>query len=103
MTGPDTGVDLLESEIGFAWDGKRWLVREISDQSTGYCLDVASWAAVEAALLRAGIDHPGAFTHPIVFSRCPRCRQRAIVKDEHFACGVCEAPLPRIWSVDQPE
>ncbi|MET8006628.1 hypothetical protein [Nonomuraea glycinis] len=52
MTRPDTGVDLRESEIGFAWDGKRWLVLEISNQSTGHCPDVASWAAVEAALLR---------------------------------------------------
>lgn len=94
---------LSAGEISFAWDGKRWLVLEISNQSTGYCPDVESWAAVESALLRAEIDHPDAFTHPIVFRRCPRCSQRNIVKDDHFVCGVCEAPLPRIWNVDQPD
>ncbi|WP_328807637.1 hypothetical protein [Nonomuraea antri] len=94
---------LSAGEISFAWDGTRWLVSEISNQSTGYCPDVQPWTAVKAALLRAGIDHPDAFTRPIVFRRCPRCRQRNIVKDDDFACGVCQAPLPRIWNVDQPD
>ena len=94
---------LSAGEISFIPDGDRWLVHEVSNQSTGYCPDVTSWTAVEAALGRAGLEHPAAFTHPIVFRRCPRCRQRNIVKDDHFVCAACEAPLPRAWNVDQPD
>ncbi|GAA2631541.1 hypothetical protein SMC26_22550 [Actinomadura fulvescens] len=97
--GPVMGV----GEVTFARGRGQWLVYEISNQSTGYCPDVTSWTAVEAALDRAGIDHPHAFTHPIEFRRCPRCRQRNIVKDDHFVCAVCQAPLPSSWNVDEPD
>ncbi|MFI0353191.1 hypothetical protein [Actinomadura sp. 9N407] len=97
------GPVLSAGEITFARERGRWLVHEISNQSTGYCPDVTSWAAVEAALDRAGIDHPHGFTHPIDFRRCLRCRQRNIVKDDHFVCAVCEAPLPSTWNVAEPD
>ncbi|GAA4054832.1 hypothetical protein [Nonomuraea soli] len=87
------GPVLSAGEISFARDGDRWLVAGISNQSTGYCPDVASWAAVEVALDLAGLDHPGAFTHPIVFRRCAMCGQDNIVKDDHFVCAVCESAL----------
>ncbi|MEO3787382.1 hypothetical protein ABGB12_28990 [Actinocorallia sp. B10E7] len=90
-------------EIAFTRDGDRWSVHEISNQSTGYCPDVTSWTAVEAALDRAGLTRPHAFTYVIVFRRCPRCHQRNIVKDGHFVCAVCEAPLPDAWNVDRPD
>lgn len=85
---------LSAGEITFSHDGSHWLVTEISNQSTGYCPDASSWGAVEAALDRASIRHPGGFTHPIVFRLCPQCRQRNIVKDDDFFCAICEAPLP---------
>lgn len=90
---------LSAGEITFTLDGGRWLVSEISNQSTGYCPDVTSWPAVEAALDVAGLDHPRAFTYPIVFRRCPRCHQRNIVKDDHFVCAICEAPLPSTFNL----
>ncbi|RBQ20883.1 hypothetical protein DP939_07410 [Spongiactinospora rosea] len=93
------GPVLSAGEMGFVRDGDRWAVREVSNQSTGYCPDVTSWAAVAAALDRAGLDHPGGFTHPIVFRRCPRCGQRNIVKDDHFGCAACETPLPSVWNL----
>ncbi|MEV5573768.1 hypothetical protein AB0L06_27315 [Spirillospora sp. NPDC052269] len=94
---------LSAGEIAFAWDGGRPVVSEVSNQSTGYCPDVTSWPAVEAALVRAGLDHPGAFTHPMVFRRCTECHQHNIVKDDYFVCAMCEAPLPSAWNVDQPD
>lgn len=93
---------LSAGEITFVPDDGRWKVCDISNQSTGYCPDVTSWPAVEAALDRAelDLDHPGAFTHPIVFRRCPRCLERNVVKDDHFFCAVCDAPLPLAWNTD---
>jgi hypothetical protein len=94
---------LSAGEITFARQQDDWLVREISNQSTGYCPDVTSWAAVETSLDRAGLDHPHTFTNPIVFRRCPQCRQRNIVKDGDFACAVCDAPLPSAWNIDRAD
>jgi hypothetical protein len=96
------GPVLSAGEITFAEDHGHWRADEISNQPTGYCPDPTSWTAVQAALDRAGLRHPGAFTHPIVFRRCPQCRQRNIVKDDHFVCAVCQAPLPSAWNADQP-
>ncbi|WP_243712972.1 hypothetical protein [Actinomadura sp. 6K520] len=89
-------------EITFAEDHGTWAVTEISNQSTGYCPDPSSWPAVAAALDRAGIDHPAEFTHPIVFRRCHQCRQRNIVKDDHYVCAVCGNALPTTWNMDEP-
>lgn len=91
---------LSAGEITFALRHGRWAVSDISNQSTGYCPDVASWPYVEAALQRAGLDHPTTFTHPIIFRRCPRCHERNLVKDDHYFCVVCDAPLPSAWNVD---
>lgn len=90
---------LSAGEIAFARERGRWAAAEISNQSTGYCPDTASWPAVAAALDRAGIAHPGHFTHPIVFRRCPRCRERNIVRDGHFRCALCDAELPAEWNL----
>lgn len=49
----------------------RWEATEVSNQSTGYCPDTASWPAVAAALDRAGLAHPGGFTDVFVFRHCP--------------------------------
>jgi hypothetical protein len=73
-------------------------VVEVTNQSTGYCPEPESWAAVAAALDRAGIDHPGRFTQEIVFRRCPKCGQRNIVKDGFYSCASCETDLPSEWN-----
>ncbi|MDN3358888.1 hypothetical protein [Actinomadura sp. DC4] len=89
-------------EITFARDGERWAVEDISNQSTGYCPDLTSWAAVRHALDRAGLAHPGRFTAPIVFRLCPGCHERNLVKDGHFACAICGAALPERWNFGAP-
>ncbi|WP_211328453.1 hypothetical protein [Thermomonospora umbrina] len=89
-------------EVTFTPATGRWTVYEISNQSTGYCPDVTSWPVVRAALDRAGLDHPPTCTHPITFRRCPRCHERNIVKDEHYVCALCDAPLPNTWNMDRP-
>ncbi|MEV0667663.1 hypothetical protein ACIBI3_41820 [Actinomadura luteofluorescens] len=89
-------------EITFAASRGGWTVTEISNQSTGYCPDPSSWTAVAAALDRAGLEHPPGYTHPIVFRRCRRCRQRNIVKDDHYLCAVCGDSLPAAWNMDEP-
>lgn len=89
---------LSAGEMSFA-DGA---VVAVSNQSTGYCPEPESWPAVAEALDRAGIEHPGCFTTPILFRRCPNptCGQRNIVKDGDFRCGVCEAELPQTWNFE---
>jgi hypothetical protein len=47
---------------------------------------------------RIGIAHPGRFTTEVVFRRCEKCRERNVVKDGWFRCGVCGAELPGEWN-----
>lgn len=91
---------LSAGEISFRFRGDRWIVYEISNQSTGYCPDPASWPVVATALDRAHLEHPGRFTHEIVFRRCPACRELNIVREDDFACVFCDAELPDSWNVD---
>jgi hypothetical protein len=77
---------------------RRGEVVEISNQSTGYCPEPESWPEVAAALDRAGIVHPGRFTHEVIFRRCTSCGERSIVKDGWFVCGVCGGALPAGWN-----
>jgi hypothetical protein len=94
------GADVLAAgEITF--DGDHEVV-EVTNQSTGYCPDVTCWPAVAAALDRAGLRHPGAFTTAFVFRRCERCAAISIVKDGDFTCPECDEPLPINWNVGHP-
>jgi hypothetical protein len=72
----------------------------VTNQSTGYCPEPDSWAAVEAALAGAGIAAPDGFSQAFDFRRCPRCGSITIVKDGIFECGECSTPLPEEWNVD---
>jgi hypothetical protein len=72
----------------------------VSNLSTGYCPEPASWPAVAAAFDRAGVAHPGRFTSAFVFRRCPACGERNLVKDDFFACAICGADLPAAWNFD---
>ncbi|GKQ39326.1 hypothetical protein [Streptomyces sp. A012304] len=97
------GAVLAAGEIGFLRtpDGRQ--VDEVSNQSTGYCPDPDCWPAVAAALERAGIGHPGGFTHALLFRRCPRCRENNVVREGVFVCVFCDGDLPRSWNVDVPD
>ncbi len=73
-------------------------VVDVSNQSTGYCPEPACWSAVEAALERIPVEHPGGFTASFLFRRCPACGQRNVVKDDWFVCAVCGGKLPLSWN-----
>jgi hypothetical protein len=73
-------------------------VVDVSNQSTGYCPEPESWPAVAQALDAAGIAHPGRFTFEAIFRRCRACGERNLVKDDWFACALCDAALPAEWS-----
>ncbi|MFE5804412.1 hypothetical protein [Streptomyces sp. NPDC056491] len=94
------GPVLSAGEMGFGRESGRWVVRTVSNQSTGYCPDAASWPAVADALATAGIGHPAGFTHEVVFRRCPACRELNIVREGDFVCVFCDASLPPAWNVD---
>ncbi|MFD9338867.1 hypothetical protein ACFWBF_31430 [Streptomyces sp. NPDC060028] len=94
------GPVLSAGEMSFRKEPGRWVVGEVSNQSTGYCPDVSSWPAVAKALDAAGIERPWGFTHEVVFRRCPACGELNIVREEHFVCVFCDEELPREWNVD---
>jgi hypothetical protein len=93
------GASVLSAgEITFLRDQGRWTVSEVSNQSTGYCPDPDSWSAVGDALDEASLEHPGDFTDPVLFRRCPSCAERNLVKDDSFICAICGAELPVAWN-----
>ncbi|WP_256341624.1 hypothetical protein [Streptomyces sp. TLI_105] len=96
------GGDMVLSagEIGFIREAGWWAVGEVSNQSTGYCPDVASWSAVARALNRVGLRRPSSFTHEVVFRRCPDCQEHNIVREDDFVCVFCGSDLPQTWNVD---
>ena len=53
---------------------------------------------VGRALDRAGVEHPGGFTHEVVFRRCEGCGERSIVREEDFVCVFCGGELPLDWN-----
>ncbi|MEV6355687.1 hypothetical protein [Streptomyces hydrogenans] len=94
------GLVLSAGEIGFMREAARWIVSEISNQSTGYCPDVTSWSAVAHALDRIGLGRPSGFTHEVTFRRCPDCQEHNIVREDDFVCVFCDSALPAAWNVD---
>ncbi|WP_405614782.1 hypothetical protein [Streptomyces sp. NBC_01508] len=101
-----TGVDggsarvLGAGEMTFGREHSRWVVTEVSNQSTGYCPDTGSWWAVAAAVDRAGVTRPGGFTYEVVFRRCPGCAENSIVREGEFVCVFCGGDLPEEWNVE---
>ncbi|MFG3393195.1 hypothetical protein [Streptomyces parvus] len=91
---------LSAGEISFTREADRWVVDEVSNQSTGYCPDVVSWPAVAHALDAIELGRPPHFTHPVVFRRCPGCQECTIVREDDFVCVFCGSDLPKAWNVD---
>ncbi|BEL04964.1 hypothetical protein Q0Z83_031550 [Actinoplanes sichuanensis] len=86
------GADVLAAgEITFTPDGG---VSAVTNQSTGYCPQPCCWPAVDAALNRAGIAHPGAFTSAFVFRHCTVCTHLNVIKDDVYVCAHCDTDLP---------
>ncbi|MER6470996.1 hypothetical protein [Streptomyces collinus] len=96
------GGDMVLSagEISFVREADRWVVSEISNQSTGYCPDVSSWVEVARALDAVELQRPFGFTHEVVFRRCPDCQEHNIVREDDFVCVFCGSDLPAAWNVD---
>lgn len=93
------GQDVLSAgEMTFLVDKQGVTVKEVTNQSTGYCPEPESWDAVAAALDTAQIPHPGRFTTGFLFRRCEVCGMTNIVKEDIFECGVCRGALPRQWN-----
>jgi hypothetical protein len=93
------GQDVLSAgEMTFAAEGDRIEVAEITNQSLGYCPRPESWPSVARALDHAGLTHPDGFTTAYTLRRCDACGMKNIVKDNHFECGVCQAPLSHDWN-----
>ncbi|MFF4112130.1 hypothetical protein ACFY0P_01415 [Streptomyces sp. NPDC001714] len=86
-------------EIAFVREAGRWTVSEVSNQSTGYCPDVTSWPAVARALDGIPLGRPTAFTHEVVFRRCPACAEHNIVREADFVCVFCGGELPDAWNI----
>ncbi len=91
---------LAAGETGFTREAGRWIVREVSNQSTGYCPDVSSWTEAARALDAVGLGRPSGFTHEVVFRRCPDCQEHNIVREDDFVCVFCGGDLPTAWNVD---
>ncbi|MFJ8847498.1 hypothetical protein ACIRFF_31885 [Streptomyces cyaneofuscatus] len=96
------GEVLSAGEMSFREESGRWVVEEVSNQSTGYCPDVSSWPAVAEALDGIGIHRPSGFTHEVVFRRCHFCRELSIVREMDFVCVFCGEDLPRERNVGEP-
>ena len=94
------GEVLSAGEVFFAVENGQPEIARISNQSTGYCPEVSSWGAVDAALRKVGILHSGGFDPKFEFRRCPNCRNIAIVKDGDYSCLLCGEALPEIWNID---
>ncbi|WP_413760939.1 hypothetical protein [Streptomyces sp. MMBL 11-3] len=91
---------LSAGEISFIREADRWIVSESSNQSTGYCPDIGSWAEVARALDDVGLERPSGFTHEVVFRRCLGCQEHNIVREDDFVCVFCGSDLPKTWNVD---
>jgi len=72
---------------------------EVTNQSTGYCPEPASWPAVAAALRRIGLGAPDGYSRAFVFRRCGACGQLNVVKDGWLVCAVCDAAQPEHWNL----
>ncbi|MFG3308575.1 hypothetical protein [Streptomyces wuyuanensis] len=96
------GGDMVLSagEISFSREADGWTVSEVSNQSTGYCPDVSSWAEVASALDALELRRPSGFTHEVVFRRCPDCEEHSIVHEDDFVCVFCGSDLPETWNMD---
>jgi hypothetical protein len=85
-------------DMTFVIVGSTVRVTAVTNQSTGYCPDPASWPEVERTLDVLGLTHPGRFTSAFDFRRCPACSQINLIKDGVFRCDACDAALPATWN-----
>ena len=85
-------------ELTLRWVGAALELEAISNLSTGFCPEPASWPVVAVALARAELAAPESWTSAYEFRRCTACGERNVIKDGWYACEVCDAPLPERWN-----
>ncbi|RYG57664.1 hypothetical protein EON80_27995 [bacterium] len=90
---------LSAGEMTFRLSKNEVEVTAATNQSTGFCPEPESWAAVGVALDKLGLSHPGGFTTAFHFRRCRKCDSINLVKEEWFVCGVCDGDLEREWNL----
>jgi hypothetical protein len=90
-------------ELFFEYGKTGWEVRDVSNQSTGYCPEPTSWSEVAAALDSILLPHPGTFTQVYHFRRCPGCHQLNLIKEQVFECDLCSSELPQEWNLEEDE
>jgi hypothetical protein len=91
---------LSAGEIFISCGREYFEVKDITNQSTGYCPEIESWQYVEVALDRIPIDRPQHFTVEFTFRRCSSCLQVNIVKENLFVCSVCDSSLSDEWNLE---
>ncbi len=94
------GAVCSAGEMTFAASRDRVGVSWVTNQSAGYCPEIESWPAVQAALTKAGIAAPDGFSKAHCFRRCVPCGSINIIKDGVFECSVCAANLPADWNLE---
>ncbi len=93
------GKVLSAGEITFSVEGSKVKVREVTNQSTGYCPEPESWPNVKVALVKAGLDGPNCFSREFIFRKCEKCGLLNIVKEEWFVCVECDEDLSKSWNI----
>lgn len=83
-------------EMEFARDGA---VLRVSNQSSGFCPEVTTFALLDATLSAIGVKHPEGYDPACEWRRCEACAQLVLVKDDDYACPCCDADLPRVWNL----
>jgi len=78
--------------------GAAGTIARATNLSTGYCPEPEIFAALAAALARAGLRGPSRFSPEVIFRRCPGCGQINVVKERWYFCALCDAELPPVWN-----
>ena len=85
-------------EMTLVMVGQAVRVIGVTNLSTGYCPEPASWPEVARALDALGVAHATSFTTSFDFRRCPACGQINLIKDGVLQCDACDAELPAAWN-----
>lgn len=90
---------LSAGEITFRVD-KNVETTYITNQSTGYCPEPASWEAVNLSLKNTDISYPNHFSVKFNFRICSHCKTINIIKENDYVCAVCDHRLNKKWNLD---
>ncbi|UOD29400.1 hypothetical protein INH39_29005 [Massilia violaceinigra] len=90
---------LSAGEITFQVGRHEVQIHAVTNQSTGYCPEPASWPQVAAAIGKAGLPAPAGFHVNFLFRKCSQCHALNLIKENVFVCAMCDARLPAEWNL----